>query len=413
MRKRWSISPRRSAVLLAVFLVSTTAGLLASEAAPTSFFALLDKAPLVLTATVAERSQDRAFIIYKLAVRQVLKGAAPESRPVVVQDLVFPSDRPILAADKEWLLALEPLPSSSRYRTLPADHSYLRVRDGGHGVRSAEATAAVLPYLNAAAEPAEKRRRERVGALIAALWSPVVGVDAATALAAEPSLQRDLNEDLSRLLASALGDATIALEERRALLDLVREKRLETLLPAVRFLLAEPPLAPFARRVLASFGETPSTDELRADLAVPDLAACRAALAAAQALPAAERLQFLTDAAGNGREYEVRAAAIEDLGRAGPAAVPALAALLNDPDGRISYKVAQALARSGGSEVVGILSATFNSGTYDAQVAAVFALRDIGSQEAMRILRQVRTAPPDPRLKEMIDVALGVNPHRH
>ena len=415
MRERQSIARLRSAVLLAALLVAATPRLHASEAARTDFFALLDEAPLVVTAAVADRSENAAvgLVVYQLVVRQVLKGAAPAPKTAVVQDLVFPSDRPILEKGREWLMALEPLPSSSRYRSLPGDHAYFRIRDGRYGVRSEEATAAVLAYLRAAAAPPEKRRREHIDALIAALPSPVVGGDALRALAAEPNLARDLTEDQSRLLSSALSNAATPREERRALLALIREQRLATLLPAVRPLLAELTLAPFVRSVLASFGEAPRTGELRADLERADPAAWRAALEAAHSLPPAERLFFLTEVAKGGRDYELRAAAIGDLAGAGHPAVPALAALLRDPDGRISYRAAKALAAADGSEAVAVLSGTFADGTYDTQVAAVFALRDIGSNDAMRILRAVRAAPPDPRLEKVIDVALGANRHGH
>ena len=72
-----------------------------------------------------------------------------------------------------------------------------------------------------------------------------------------------------------------------------------------------------------------------------------------------------------------------------------------------------ALAAAGGTDAVAALSGTFDSGSYDAQVAAVFALREMGSTDAMRTLRQVRAAAPDPRLERVIDLALGVNTHGH
>jgi HEAT repeat protein len=86
---------------------------------------------------------------------------------------------------------------------------------------------------------------------------------------------------------------------------------------------------------------------------------------------------------------------------------------LHDSDGRISYRAAKALAAAGGREAVTALSSTFAGGSYDTQVAAVFALRDIGSKDAIRVLREVRAAPPDPRLEKVIDVALGVKKHEH
>jgi HEAT repeat protein len=94
--------------------------------------------------------------------------------------------------------------------------------------------------------------------------------------------------------------------------------------------------------------------------------------------------------------------------------VTVLAALLQDPDRRIAAKAANALAKSGADDALAALSGTFGGGgSYDAQVVAVFALRDIGSPEAMRILRQVRAAPPDPRLEKALDLALDINTDRH
>jgi hypothetical protein len=404
----------RSAFLIGGILLACPP-LFAGQGPVTGFFALLDEAPLVVTATVADRIDDAApgMVVYELAVLQVLKGTPPAKNPLVVQDLVFPSDRPALTGGEVWLVALDPLPTSSRYRTLPADKIYLHIRDVRLAVRSAQATAAVQPYLAASARPPAQRRRERIGALIAAVPSPLVGEDALAALAADPSLARAFSEDESRRLASALGNRALPTERRRAILDLVREKRMAPLLPAVRPLLAEPSLAPFARRVLAAFGEPPSVNELRADVQDSDASTRRAALEAAQALPASDRLVFFTGVAADGRDYEVRFAAIDALARDRDTSVPTLTELLHDPDRRISAKAAMALAATGGPDALAALSGTFDSGNYDAQVAAVFALREIGSNDAMRILRQIRAAAPDPRLERVIDLALGVNTHGH
>ena len=145
MSARQSIFLRRSGLVLVALLLSGTSRLLAGDAPATGFFALLDVVPLVVTATVAERTENPALgvVVYELAVRQVLKGTAPADKPVVVEDLVFPSDRPTLATGEQWLVALEPLPSSSRYRSLLGEKPSLRIRAGRHGVRSAQASAVV------------------------------------------------------------------------------------------------------------------------------------------------------------------------------------------------------------------------------------------------------------------------------
>jgi hypothetical protein len=405
----------RSGALAAFAALLVAAPTVAAERPPADFFTLVDGAPLVVTATVSGRSENVAFgiVIYELVIRQALKGTPPAASLTVVQDLVFPSDRPMFDREQEWLLALEPLPSSSRYHSLPQGGTHFRVRDGRRGARPVDALSAVERYLAVDREAPQKQRRERIGALVAALWSAPLGEDALRALAAHPTLAKDLTGAHAALFATALADEDLPLEQRRALLRLVEEKHLSALLTAVRPLLDEPELAPFARRLLASFGEVPAPDELRADLQLADSAARQAALEAAQTLPQTERLPLLADVAKENDEYDVRVAAIDVLSRVGRPAVPALAALLDDEDGRITYKAARGLAAAGGPEAVDALSSTFAGTNYDAQVAAVFALRDIGTQDAMRVLRALRADPPDPRLEKVLDVALGGGGHHH
>lgn len=407
-------SLRRSALVLVALLFSAARGF-ASQPPLTDFFAQLDGAPLVLTATAGADSASPApgIVLHDLTVRRVLKGSLPAPPSIVVEDLVFPSDRSLLNAGTEWLIALEPLPTSSRYAALPHDTAYWRIRGWRHGIRSADAVAAVEPYLAAAAQPDERQRSARLDALIAALSSAAVGDDALDALAADSTLARDLSDDQSRQLASALQRPTMPLGRRRAMLELAGERRLIALVPAVRTLLAEAALAPFARNVLADFGEAPSPEMLRADLERSDPSARASALAAARALPPADRLVFLGDVATNSDDYDVRCAAIAALVDDGHAAVSVLADLLHDSDRRIAAKAATALAQTGGDDALTALSGTFGRSSYDTQVVAVFALRDIGSPEAMRILRQVRAAPPDPRLEKALDLALGINTHVH
>jgi hypothetical protein len=289
---------RRSALMLAALLLVGTP-LFAGEAHDTDFFAQLDATPFVVTATIGADAERPApgIVPHEITVRRVLKGSLPAPQLVVVEDLVFPSDRPLLSAGSEWLLALEPLPPASRYRNLPSDKAYVRIRGWRHGVGPADAVAAIEPYLAAAAQPDAAQRAARLSALIAALSSSAVGDDAVTALASDSSLARDLSADQSRALASALDNAALPLARRRAVLALVGEQRLAALVPTVRAQLADPALAPFARNVLAAFGEAPSLDMLRTDLTRSDSTAAIAAVAAARALPPADRLVFLSEVA--------------------------------------------------------------------------------------------------------------------
>src|SRR4029453_14836515 len=138
------LSMWRAAFLIGAVLLSGAPRSFAGQGSVTGFFALLDEAPLVVTATVADRIDDAApgMVVYELAVLQVLKGTPPAKNPLGVQELVFPSDRPALTGGEVWLVALDPLPTSSRYRTLPADKIYLHIRDVRLPVRFAQGTAA-------------------------------------------------------------------------------------------------------------------------------------------------------------------------------------------------------------------------------------------------------------------------------
>ena len=403
-----------SAALVAMACLLAAAPCSSASRAPEDFFAIVDGAPLVAGASIRGRRENAALgiVFFEVAVGQEIKGTAPP-RLVVVQEMVFASDRPLFDRGQEWLLALEPLPPSSRYSALPQGETYYRVRQGVHGVRRVDAIPFVQRYTAAVHEVPAQQRGARIVSLVAALASDDVGDDVVRALAAEPSLAKDLSGAGAEHFAATMSDRHLPLERRLALLELVEAKRLSRFLSAVRPLLDDPEIAPFARRLLASFGEVPAAEHLRADLQRADPAARHAAVEAAQALPHDERLLLLAQVAAEDDEIEVRIAAIDALARGGRAAVPELAALLDDDDGRITYKAARGLAAAGGKEAVEALSGTFAGTNYDAQVAAVFALREIGSEGAMRALRELRESAPDPRLEKVIDVALGSGQHHH
>ena len=145
------------------------------------FFALLDDAPLVVTATVAERIENAApgIVVYELAVQAGLKGAAASTESARGAGSAFsirparPRRRRVSGSSRSNLCRRRRATAFCR-RTRPI---FTSATDATR-VRSAEATPAVQPYLAAAARPPAQRRRERIGALIAALSSPLVGGDA-------------------------------------------------------------------------------------------------------------------------------------------------------------------------------------------------------------------------------------------
>lgn len=386
-----------------------------ADQTPPDYFTLASGAELVVTVTVESRREDptSGFIVYDATVGEVLAGNVTITAITVAQELIFPSEQPWFGPGDRRVLALEALPSSTRYQELRQAGIPYRVRAGTHGARRAEAALFVQRYLAAGRELPAARAQARISTLVAALSSDELGNDAVRALDADPALTHDTTGEHAEVVAAALGNRALPLERRRALLDTIEKKRLAALVAAVESLRDEPEMAPFARRVLASFGTAPSADEVRADLRYSDPAARRAALSAAQALRESERWPLLADVAATDGDFEVRAAAIDGLARGGTQAVPFIASLLEDGDSRVAYKAARGLVAAGGASAVAALSATFAGDNYEAQVAAVFALRDIGSEDAMHALRALRDTPPDPRLEKVLDVALGDAGHHH
>lgn len=386
-----------------------------ARATPVDFFTLVAGASLVATGTVTEVTESAAdgIVTYDIAIEQVLSGTPAGAAVVVVQDMIFPSDRAFFARGDTRLFAFEPLPSSSRYASLSRGVRLYRVREGRHGARGAAAVPAARSYLLAGRAAPPQRGRERVSALVAALHGREVGDDAVRALAVDATPAREFSGADVAAIAGTLGDRDLPTERRRALLDVVAAKRLDQVASEVRALLDEPDMAPFARRALAVFGEAPRADDVLADLLGADPAARRAALESAEALPRAERIALLGEVASADSDYALRAEAITALARTGREAVPALAALVDDGDQRIAYSAARGLAATGGPESIEVLSSALAGTNHGAQVAAIFALREMGSPDALRILREKRTAEHDPRLERVLDVVLGVGGHEH
>jgi HEAT repeat protein len=385
-----------------------------ATAAPPTFFDLLEDAPVVLASSVQERRViDERFVIYSIRASEVLKGSGERPSFSVVQELVFPSDAPSLAQGERRLMLLEPLPPYSSYEAVlpPAEH--FRAHAGNAGIRSVELASIARRYLRTLELPASQQDAAKVGVLIDALREPSVAADGVRSLAARERLADLLTEATRLKLVEVLLDRSADATVRRSLLDLIRARRLEALVPSVHTLLAEPPMAPYARRTLAAFGEEFSEDVIAMDLASTDASAREAALDSGISLPVPRRIEFLSKAAREDPSLEVRRRAILLLGSVGSPGIPALGELLADQDQRIAHEAAQALASIGTEQAVASLAKSFENGYYESQVAAIFALQRIGTKPALEVLAKVRANPPDERLRRVIDAAAGQDIHHH
>jgi HEAT repeat protein len=270
----------------------------------------------------------------------------------------------------------------------------------------------VQRFLAALALPEEKRTPRIVDVLLETLGDAILGDDAVRALASRVDTEKKLSAEQQARVGAALTARGLPSSRRRALVDWVGAARLVSLSPQVRSLLADPDLAPYARRTLAALGEPVDREQVRADLSSPDAAVRAAALDAASGLPAPERLDALSDRALADPDPALRRQAVELLGRNGPVAVEALGRVLRKGDSQTGYYAAQELGAIGDKAALDVLGQQLQEGSYESQVATVFALRRCGSAEALRLLEEAHAKPSDPRLVRMIEAALGA-PEKH
>jgi len=381
----------------------------AVERSHLDYFARLEDAPLVVDARVerARAIPEVRLVVYRFVAVEVLKGRLAAGPPEIVQELVFKSDDPLLAEGQRAVLLLEPFPVASRYRAQLPSGPYLRVAGGRDGVRGAAALAASRAYAQLLARGADQRIQERMLFFATYVRDGDLGDDALAALRRFLERKVSFGKPCAEALSLALADSRVPLERRRGILEVVGAYNLAGMDDAVRRALADPDLAPFARRALAALGKTPAEELVRRDLSAPDPAVRLAALDSVTALAPQERIDLLTEVARNDRDLDVRLHAIDLLGENGAPAVPSLSTLLDGSDRQICYHAALGLASIGTDGAVRVLADQFERGTYEAQVAAVFALHRVATPEALRTLARVRKNPPDPRLVKVIDLTTG------
>jgi len=218
-------------------------------------------------------------------------------------------------------------------------------------------------------------------------------------------------------IGALLSATQIPLDQRRALLRLLVEQHLNAALPMLQAVHA-PGLDPFLHQAIVALGGNVPAAALHDDLkggtddermAGIDALAANAARSKDDGTRR-DAVATLAAAAAHDTSSPVRVAAVDQLGRMGDDAQAALTALLAEPDTHVVYAAGRALGVIGSPAAMRTLAQQFKQGSYDAQVAAVFGLREMGTPEAMRVLADVKADPPDPRLPRVIDLATGKEP---
>ncbi len=405
---RTVVPSRRVPVRIGVAIIAALVARAVLAEPPATLFRAIDSAPVVVIATVEriEKLQDGKLLVFQLVPNEFLKGTAQPSLRVV-QELIFHGDKPQLAEAEAGIFILDRFTKPSAYRAALDGGDYFRVADERAALRPAMLREPLRKWIAASKLNAAQRPPARVALLIEWLATPQLVAEAAAELALTPDLDAGLDEANLRKLGQALRSETIAAETRQTLVVALATHKARRALPLLQSLATDARLGPFARQALAALGVAIPVEASIADLHRDDpaqrLAALRAIAASGQR---GDTVVAEVGAVARGeRNEEVRVEAIACLAAMGDDGVPILAGLLADADRRFIYKASLALAQMATPAAVQALARPFESGSYDAQVAAVFALHQIATPEALAILERVRNNPPDPRLPKVIGLA--------
>jgi hypothetical protein len=410
---------RRAAALMAPLLL---AAFTARAGAPDNFFAALDAAALVAVCQIEQVDQPAGsrLVIFHARTRDVLKGSmpAPPSSLSIVQELLFPSDAPAVATGASGLCVLKPMPQYSAYRTLLTAGPYYRFANPEMPLMEASLAAVTRQWLALQQlSPADERATKRVRWLLDHAGDARLGKDALAELGATADLGALLERVGYDRIGTLVRDTRIPLEQRRALLTLLADHHLTAALP-VLLSVPDAGLAPFLHQTIVALGGSVPMAQLQSDLkadADDQRLAGVDALGTAAARSHEEKMRqdamaTLARLAVHDGSAAVRLAAVDQLGKMGGEALPAIEPLLAQPDTHLVYAAGRALGAIGSPAATRMLAQQFKQGSYDAQVAAVFGLREIATPEALRVLADVKANPPDPRLPRVIDLATGKEP---
>ncbi len=402
------IPTRKVSLGIGVALVAALIARAALAEPPATVFHAIDSAPVVVIATVqrVEKLRDGKLLVFHLAPSGFLKGTARPSLRVV-QELVFHSDKPQLSEAQAGVFVLDTFTKPSAYGAVLPGGDYFRAADARAARWSAVWREPVQKWIETGKLGKEKQPAPRLALLVEWLARPELSSEAAAELERLPYFNAGLDDLNLMLFGQALRTETIAIETRRRLILALATQQAMRALRLLDSLTTDPRLGAFARQALAALGVEilveASIADLHRDEAALRIAALRTISASGQH---GDTVVAEVGAVARGeRNQEVRLAAIDCLAAMGDDGVPQLTLVLADADRRFVYKASLALAQVATPAAVQALARPFESGSYDAQVSAVFALRQIATPEALAILERVRNDPPDPRLRKVIGLA--------
>lgn len=408
---------RQRCALAAVLVLSAV-----SPTAAASIFTLADDSTTVVRGVVdrTQSYEQDKFLVFSITPREVLKGTtATVGSPIqLVQERVFGSELPYFKVGDEALVFAVALPPYSYYRRALPDGAYLRwtePKDSAADVAALEdtaVTAAVARYLAAKSDPAAIARD-----LAALLASPVprLRADALDAIVTRKDLAAALDAAALAPVRAALDDERLPLAERGAiLLGLARAGAPGAAALAEHAVTAGGPLLPVGADALVTLGRAPREEQLLAWSRSSDPALRIAAVRGLANASSRAAFDRLTQVVTTDADPTVRIAAVKALGSAHDArAVLVLAQAMRSTDKGEILAASDALGRLATPEAVRALGTALRDGSFDAETAAAFALKQAHKHEADVILQEQRDLHPDPEVRRVIRLALGEHVGEH
>jgi len=406
-----------AALLAPLLLVAVSAHALPVE----NFFGALDAAAVVSMCQVVQvdRPSGSPLVLFHVRTGDVLKGDVPppESSPAVVQELLFPSDVPAVATGASGLCVLTAMPHYSAYRAVLTAGPYYQFAKREHPIMDPSVAPVARQWLALRPLSPDERTTKRVQLLLDHIGDVRLGRDALAELGTTVELGAALESAGYDRIGVLLRDTAIPLDRRRGVLTLLADQRVTAVLPILQSV-HDAALAPFVDRTIVALGGSVPIAQLQNDLkggsddqrlAGVDALATLAARSKDAELRR-DAISTLSQLALHEGSSAVRIAAVDQLGKLGSDALPHIEPLLSLHDTRVVYAAGRALGTIGSPAAMEVLAQQFKQGSYDAQVAAVFGLREIATPEAMRVLADVKANPPDPRLPRVVDLATGKEP---
>jgi HEAT repeat protein len=418
-------SPRprgRSAAARAAALIGVPVFLLAAAGAvhAANIFALADDSQIVVYGVVrgVQGYKDGAFQVFTIEPERVLKGPATAGTPLrLVQDIIFPTDRPYFAPGARTLVFGVPLPAYSSYReALPSDTywSWTEKKKTAAELMTLADPALVDPlvsYLDARVDPAATAR------LMAALLvspSPRVRADALALLAARPPLARSIDADALVPFEAALGrDEPPVTDKALILVHLGRLGAPGIGSIAERLAAQKGPLRAAALDALVALDRLPDEAAMLAMSRSDDPALRIAAVRGLVRRPTRAALDRVEEILKKDPSSAVQIAALDALGgSSGDRQVALLTAGFRGDQAHMKA-AANALSSLATPAAITALGETVAHGSYDAQVAAALALAGTHKPQATEVLRTLLDSTSDARVRKLIEIALGRMPDEH